>query len=100
MASELPYTLSGGTLLLRLKVLPNAGRNRIAGVRAGELVVRLQAQPRKGEANRELLRFLAKSLGLARSRIEITAGQTSGHKVLRLPAEWRERLEAFLHPVD
>jgi uncharacterized protein (TIGR00251 family) len=100
MASELPYILSGESLHLRLKVLPNAGRNRIAGVRAGELVVRLQAQPRKGGANRELLRFLAKSLGLPRSRIEITAGETSSHKSLRLPAEQRERLEAFLHPID
>jgi uncharacterized protein (TIGR00251 family) len=96
----LPYTLSGETLLLRLKVRPNAGRNKIAGVRAGELVVRLQAQPRKGEANRALVRFLAKSLGLPRSAVVIAAGETSAHKVLRLPAEQRGSLEAFLHPLD
>jgi hypothetical protein len=100
MAGDLPYSLTGETLLLRIKVLPNAGRKQIAGVRAGELVVRLQAQPRKGEANRELLRFLAKSLGLPRSSLEIAAGETSSHKVLRLPAEQRGRLEAFLHPID
>jgi len=100
MAGELPYTLSGETLLLRLKVRPNAGRNQIAGVQAGELVVRLQAQPHKGEANRALVRFLAKSLGLPRSAVVIAAGATSGHKVLRLPAEQRGRLEAFLHPLD
>jgi uncharacterized protein (TIGR00251 family) len=100
MAGELPYTLSGETLLLRLKVRPNAGRNQIAGVQAGELVVRLQAQPRKGEANRALVRFLAKSLGLPRSAVVIAAGETSSHKLLRLPAEQRGRLEAFLHPLD
>jgi uncharacterized protein (TIGR00251 family) len=100
MAEELPYTLSGETLLLRLKVRPNAGRNQIAGVQAGELVVRLLAQPRKGEANRALVRFLAKSLGLPRSAVEIAAGETSSHKVLRLPAERRGLLEAFLHPLD
>jgi hypothetical protein len=30
----------------------------------------------------------------------IVAGETSSHKVLRLPAEQRGRLEAFLHPLD
>jgi len=100
MAGELPYTLNGETLLLRLKVRPNAGRNQVAGVQAGELVVRLQAQPRKGEANRALVRFLAKSLGLSRSAVVIAAGETSSHKLLRLPAEGRGRLEAFLRPLD
>jgi hypothetical protein len=100
VTGELPYTISGQALLLRLKVIANAGGNRIGGVRAGELVVRLKAQARKGEANRELLRFMAKSLGLPRSRLEIASGESSGHKLLRLPAEGRERLEAFLRTGD
>lgn len=100
MIGELPYTLSGRALLLRLKVIPNAGANRIGGVRAGELVVRLKAQARKGEANRELLRFLAKSLSVPRSQLQIAAGGSSGHKILRLPAEGLEPLEAFLHSGD
>ncbi len=100
MSGELPYTVSGQALLLRLKVIPNAGRNRIDGLRAGELLVRLKAQPHKGEANRELLRFMAKSLGLPRSLLQIASGETSGHKLLRLPAEGRDRLEAFLHTGD
>ncbi len=100
MTGELPYTFSGQTLLLRLKVIPNAGRYRIDGVRAGELLVRLKAQPRKGEANRELLRFMAKSLGLSRSLLQIASGETSGHKLLSLPVEGRDCLEAFLHAGD
>jgi len=92
--------VDGEELVLRVKVLPNAGRNELAGQRGGELAVRLQAQPRQGEANRELLRFLAKSLGVPRGSIRIVTGQASGHKLLRLPASARERLEPHLHPAD
>lgn len=93
-----PFRLDGEELLLRVKVLPNAGRNQLGGLRGEELLVRLQAQPRKGEANRELLRFLAKSLLVPRGSIRIVTGESSGHKLLRLPAASRERLEPFLHP--
>ena len=93
-----PYRAAGD--LLRVKVLPNAGRNQIVGLRGEELAVRVRAQAQKGEANRELLRFLAKTLGLPRGSIEIVAGQSSGHKVLRLPPEGSQRLEPFLHPAD
>jgi uncharacterized protein (TIGR00251 family) len=95
-----PFRLDGEHLLLRVKVLPNAGRNQLAGLRGEELTVRLTAQPRKGEANRELLRFLAKSLAVPRSSIRIVAGESSGHKLLRLPAETRGPLEHYLHPAD
>jgi uncharacterized protein (TIGR00251 family) len=95
---SLPFRLDGAQLLLRVKVLPNAGRNQLAGLRGEELLVRLQAQPRKGEANRELLRFLAKSLEVPRGSIRIVSGESSGHKLLRLPGEARERLESHLDP--
>jgi len=95
-----PLRLDGDSLLLRVKVLPNAGRNQLAGLRGEELLVRLQAQPRKGEANRELLRFLAKSLGLPRGSLQIVSGQTSGHKLLRLPAAARGLIEPLLRPAD
>jgi uncharacterized protein (TIGR00251 family) len=95
-----PFRLEGEDLWLRVKVLPNAGRNQLAGLRGEELAVRLQAQPRKGEANRELLRFLAKSLAVPRGSIQIVSGASSGHKLLRLPAETKGRLEHYLHPAD
>jgi uncharacterized protein (TIGR00251 family) len=97
---SLPFRLDGEEMVLRVKVLPNAGRSQLAGLRGEELLVRLQAQPRKGEANRELLRLLAKSLGVPRGSVRIASGETSGHKLLRLPAAARGRLESFLHPAD
>jgi uncharacterized protein (TIGR00251 family) len=93
-----PFRVEGEELYLRVKVQPNAGRNQLAGLRGEELLVRLAAQPRKGEANRELLRFLAKSLEVPRGSIRIVTGESSGHKLLRLPAATRGRLEPYLHP--
>ena len=46
-------------MLLRVKVLAGASRNQVAGVRAGELALRVQAPALEGRANRELRRFLA-----------------------------------------
>ncbi len=89
------YSLSQGRLLLRVKVHPGAARNRIDGARAGELVVRVAAPPEKGKANRELLRFLARRLGLPRAELEIRSGETSPHKLLSLPEAARGRLDAL-----
>ncbi len=82
-----PYRTTEEGILLRLKVIPGAGRNSIAEVRNGELLVRIQAPARKGAANKELVRYLARSLSLPRSAIAIVSGSTSRHKVIRLPLE-------------
>jgi uncharacterized protein (TIGR00251 family) len=81
----LPYKRTEGGILLRLKVIPGAGRNSMAEVRNGELLVRIQAPARKGAANKELVKYLARSLSLPRSEIAVVTGATSRHKVIRLP---------------
>jgi uncharacterized protein (TIGR00251 family) len=86
------YTLRDGSLMLNVKVIPNAGASRVAGVQNGELTVRLGAQPERGKANRELLRFLAKELDLPRAAVELVSGRTSRHKRLRVPAAAAGRL--------
>jgi uncharacterized protein (TIGR00251 family) len=88
-----PFTIQNGNLVLKVKAFPKAGENRIAGVRNGELVVRLQAPALKGRANRELVKFLAKSLGVARSEIKILLGETSRHKLIAVPLTARSALE-------
>lgn len=84
-ASAQPFRLKDEAVVLRVKVMAGAGRNQVAGVRAGELAVRIQAPALEGRANRELRRFLARALGLSVSRVEIVSGETSPHKTLRLP---------------
>ena len=82
--------------MLRVKAFPRSEQNRIVGVRNGELAVRVQASAVKGQANRELVRFLSKTLSVPRSEIRIVLGETSRHKVLRLPGSVRRSLEEAL----
>jgi uncharacterized protein YggU (UPF0235/DUF167 family) len=48
------------------------------------LRVRIRGIPEKGKVNEELIAFLAKTLGIAKSRIEILSGHTSRLKRLKI----------------
>jgi hypothetical protein len=75
----------GSELYLRVKACPNAGSSVVEGVRSGELLVRLRAQPEKGKANHELLVLLARALDLPRSSLRVVRGESARHKVVALP---------------
>lgn len=80
-------------VILPVKVTPKAVRNEITGWQNEELCVRLKAIPEKGEANDSLIRFLAKELGLSRSQLQLTHGQTSRHKRLCISGITVDQLE-------
>jgi uncharacterized protein (TIGR00251 family) len=82
-------------------VIPRAARNQIAALMDdGRVKVRLAAAPVDGEANQQLVRFLAEALDVPRSAIEIVAGLTSRDKlvaVLNLDAETlQQRISALV----
>lgn len=77
---------------VKVKALPNAGASAVVGVRNGELVVRLGAQPERGKANRELIDLLAGLLGVSRSSLRVVSGETSRHKVVAIPSGHTARL--------
>lgn len=56
--------------LLKVRVIPRAGRSGIAGLRDGALLVRLAAAPVDGAANAELIAVLAEAIGVPERRIE------------------------------
>lgn len=77
--------------LLRVRLTPRGGRDRIEGWvddpdRPGErlLRIRVAAPPVDGEANAALVKLLAKSLGIARSRVRLVAGQTARIKTVEI----------------
>jgi uncharacterized protein (TIGR00251 family) len=92
MGEEDFYTLREKSLVLKVKVIANAGRSRVTGVRNGELVVRVNAQPERGKANKELVRLLARELNLSRTEVKLTAGQSSRHKQLVVPGTAEAKL--------
>jgi hypothetical protein len=83
---------AGELVHIRVKAIPNAGASAVVGVRNGELVVRLGAQPEKGKANRALIELLSEVLGVPRSSLRLVSGETARHKVVAAPAALRPRL--------
>lgn len=71
-------------MLIFVRAKPRAKQSVVLGERAGELEVALQAPPVDGAANEELIRFIAKKMGVPKSRVTLERGETSRHKVLRL----------------
>jgi uncharacterized protein (TIGR00251 family) len=70
--------------LLAIRVQPNASVSAVVGEYADQLKVRLAAPPVDGKANAELLRFLAKALGVPRASVSVVRGQSSRSKTVRI----------------
>ena len=71
------YSQKDGRLTFNVRVVPRASRSEVVGAHDGALRVRLAAPPVDGAANDELVRLLARVLGVTRTAIAVTAGQTS-----------------------
>lgn len=70
---------------LTILAKPNAKKSAIVDVSEKELKISLHAKPRQGEANDELISFLAKLLRLPKSEILLQRGKASRHKQVTLP---------------
>lgn len=83
-------------MVLGVCVTPRAACTRILGVHGECLRVAVQAPAEKGKANQALLRFLADRLGVCRTALKLTAGETARHKRIAVSglaaAAIRERL--------
>ena len=73
-----------GHVTFRVRVVPRASRSQIVGELDGALRIRLAAPPVDGAANEELIRTLARSLGLPRAAVEIESGHSSRLKRVRI----------------
>lgn len=69
---------------IRVKVVPGSSKTQIMGTLGEMLKIKIAAPPEKGKANKSLIAFLAKLLGLKKNDIEIVSGKTNPVKVLRI----------------
>ena len=89
-----------------MRVTPNAGADRIEGVESrddGTAVLRLRvaAVPDRGKANAAVIALLSKVLGVPKSSIAVTAGETARLKSVTLAGDGAAlagRLEALTAP--
>lgn len=89
------YRWQQNNLLLHCYLQPRASRTEITGLHDGALRIRVTAPPVDNAANKELIAFLAKQLGLAKRQVEISAGASGRKKTVRLNG-----LEEFPKPLE
>lgn len=73
-----------GGVTIRLKAVPGAKRDELAGVLGDRLKVRVSAPPEGGKANKAICALLARALGVKRRDVEIISGPTNPEKVARV----------------
>lgn len=82
--SEWYRQAADGRITLTLHIQPGAKKTEFAGLHGDALKIRLAAPPVDGKANEALVKFVAETLGLPRSAVELKSGQTSRRKVLEV----------------
>jgi uncharacterized protein (TIGR00251 family) len=69
-------------LLLFCHLQPGASQDEFAGRYGDRLKIRIAAPPLEGKANKQLIAFLAKQFGVAKSAITISSGASGRQKNL------------------
>lgn len=86
---------------LTIRVTPRARKTQLGKVMEdGTMRVRISAPPVEGKANTALIKFMAKVLGVNKSRIEIVAGQKGLDKILSIvdltAGDAEKRIQAWI----
>ena len=85
-------------VLLPVKIVPGASRTRFLGEWDGRARIAVAAPPEKGRANRAVLEFLAKRLGVAKKNLSVVAGLTTPLKTIRIDRVTADAVRAALSP--
>ena len=83
-AEPSPLQITESGVLLRVRVQPRASADRLEGLQGDQLRLRLTAPPVGGAANAACIAFLAKKLGISRSRVQLYAGEKSRDKLVHI----------------
>jgi uncharacterized protein len=83
-------------IIVTVRVQPRAARAGLAGVRAGAVLVRLNAPPVDGKANDELIGVMAAACDRPRSAVRIVSGERGRMKRVRIDGISPEAAEARL----
>jgi len=79
-----PVEQSSGGVLLRIRVQARASRTEVVGLQGDRVRVRLSAPPVDGQANDELIRFMAQQLDVPRSAVRLVSGAKSRSKTIMI----------------
>lgn len=79
-----PVKLVADQLFLSIYLQPKASRDAVLGLHDNELKISVTAPPVDGKANQHLVKFLAKLVGVAKSKVTIVRGELSRHKQVKI----------------
>lgn len=80
------------TTQLLVKVTPKSSKSCIVGWEGDVLKVRLKALPEKGNANKELISFLSKTIKIPQKQISLVHGHKGRQKRLEITGISKEAL--------
>lgn len=99
------YKIEKDHIVFTVIVKPNKKETKIVACESScftknpkdHITIFLNAPPIDGKANEELISFLAKEFGIAKSKIELVRGQKSKQKQIRVPfsVEIQRKLYGF-----
>lgn len=98
--ATIKITESPEGVLFTVHVQPRASRNEVCGVQGDELKLRLTAPPVEDAANRLCVEYIAKLLGIAKSRVSISSGAKSRHKTIKVTGITSAEILALLKSTD
>lgn len=75
---------TGGGIRLAVQIAANAKKTEVIAITDEAIRIRLHAQPVDGKANEALIRFVADTLNVSKSAVQITHGFTSKRKLLEV----------------
>lgn len=86
-----------GILTLQLHLQPGAKADRVDGLHAERLKVRIKAPAIENRANDYLIRFLGEQFAVPRTSVSITGGRHSRKKTVRIqaPKRWPDWFTAL-----
>lgn len=80
------YNIKDETVSIRIKAQPNASKSEFCEAYGEDAIkIRIKAPAVEGAANRELVKFLAKSFKVSKSDILFKTGQNSKIKIVAFP---------------
>jgi len=80
------YNIEGEKVSIRIKAQPAASKNEFCEIYGEDAIkIRIKAPAVEGAANKELIKFLAKSFKISKSDILFKAGQNSKIKIVEFP---------------
>lgn len=80
------YEFNDTKVSLRIKAQPAASRNEFCEIYGDDAIkIRIKAPAVEGAANKELVKFLAKSFKVSKSEIVFKSGQNSKIKIVEFP---------------